>query len=291
MDFLKYFEYQEEIDAIEGDVKSPRSKTIKETKYNEDYMIYVVSETLNSGVEDERVSDNQKNYWNSLIEKCDKIIVVKDIITLEQSASLHNIIHSFFENIFLPKIKNMKRPIEKYRNVIERKLGRFELNTISIESSIWDILRSNPFFSIINKLIKENIEKNFVKEDNIYCIEELGILPIEPNTETGYWHRDVFLQDKTDFIKKPFYITQIIYLDNKANTEFCIKSRNDSNNNFTKYHREVIEADSCSSVVFDGRHLHRGLANESNSIRYAIYISYYVSSYNIREQKLDKMII
>lgn len=78
-------------------------------------------------------------------------------------------------------------------------------------------------------------------------------------------------------------------MDNKANTEFCINSQNNSNNNFTKYHKKNIEAESCSSVVFDGRYLHRGLANNSNETRYAIYISYYISSYKNREHELENL--
>jgi hypothetical protein len=112
-------------------------------------------------------------------------------------------------------------------------------------------------------------------------------LPIEPHSPNGYWHRDVFFRDPSDYQRKPFYITQLIYLDNKANTEFCMGSRNNPNNNFTKYDRKTITTEPFSSVVFDGRHLHRGLANESEETRYSLYISYYDEFYVDREHILE----
>ena len=60
-------------------------------------------------------------------------------------------------------------------------------------------------------------------------------------------------------------------------------SHHNKNNNFTKYDKKIISADFCSAVVFDGRILHRGLANDSDETRYAIYITYFDSFYTRRE--------
>lgn len=237
----------------------------------------------------------------------DKIMIIKNIVNENQAQMLKNIVKEFFENDFLKKISNLSRPLEKkYNDVIERKLGRFEIiPPDNILFSIWNILRINPLFVSINQKIKmeiENLSSEFNQTNQLpasmyskknnpcskYCIEELGILPIEPHTEDGYWHRDVVTSERDNvFESKPYYITQIIYLDNLANTEFCVKSNKNRNNNFIKYDKKIICSDLCSSVVFDGRHLHRGLANRSNETRYAIYISYYDSYYKRREYDIN----
>ena len=262
--------------------------------------------------------ENQKKYEDQevivsingcedTIDTFDKIIIIQNIVNENQGKLLKNIVKEFFENDFLKKISNLSRPLEKnYNDVIERKMGRFEIiPPDDILFSIWNILRRNLLFVSINQKIKMEIQNLstptsssefnrtnqlsdslFSKKNNPsskYCIEELGIIPIEPHTEDGYWHRDVVVNERDNvFESKPYYITQIIYLDNLANTEFCIHSSHNRNNNFTKYCKKVVRINSFSSVVFDGRHLHRGLANHSKETRYAIYISYYESSYKRR---------
>ena len=221
-----------------------------------------------------------------------KIIIVQDIITKEQAISIKGILHDFFQNTFLPKISNLSRPLDKkYGNFIERHLGRFEIiPPDDIVNSIWNILfngfvEENNVFGKVNQIIQSEIQYNNPLSEK--CIKELGILPIEPHTKNGYWHRDVYFREPSYYQRKPFYITQVIYLDNLANTEFCINSRHNSNNNYTKYDKKVICAQPLSSVIFDGRHLHRGLANLTDETRYALYISYYDSSYVDREHLAD----
>lgn len=228
------------------------------------------------------VFESINNY--DTVVKFDKIITINNIVNDNEGYILKDIVKEFFENDFLQKISKLSRPLDKkYNDVIERKMGRFEIiPPDNILFSIWNILRRNPLFVFINEKIKMEIQKNNPLSND--CIEELGILPIEAHTDDGYWHRDVVINERENvFESKPYYITQIIYLDNLANTEFCIHSNYNRNNNFTKYDKKFIHTDSFSSVVFDGRHLHRGLANSSNDTRYAVYISYYDSSYKRRE--------
>ena len=56
------------------------------------------------------------------------------------------------------------------------------------------------------------------------------------------------------------------------------------------YEKKIIKSSKGSSVVFDGRTLHRGLDNDSNNIRYALYISYYKGSYVDKEGLLSKLL-
>ena len=209
-----------------------------------------------------------------------KIKKINNIITKENANKLKEIISEFFENEILSKINNCPRPVKKtYGDFVERSKGRFEIiPPTPLENKIWKILLENERFLETNNEIKEIITKN-----NGKCIEELCILPVEPNTRGGVWHRDIFLYSKKDFERNPYYITQLIYLDDKANTKFCINSQNNSDNNVELYTKQTIKAQPLSSVIFDGRTLHKGLKNYSKYTRYAIYISYFDSSYVDKE--------
>jgi ectoine hydroxylase-related dioxygenase (phytanoyl-CoA dioxygenase family) len=118
----------------------------------------------------------------------------------------------------------------------------------------------------------------------------MGILPVEPNTKSGNWHRDIFVTHKHDFRKPPFYITQLIYLDDNADTLFCLHSENNPDNNPKKYVIKRIKSHPGSSVVFDGRMLHKGLENNGEKTRYAIYIVCYADSYVDKEAKLETVL-
>lgn len=236
----------------------------------------------------EEIYGDKDDWANQMLTGCSKILVLHDTLTPESSILLSDLCKHYFESEFLPKIAPLSRPLDqKYGDVIERHPGRFEINPPkSVVDSLWLVLRQCPVFEKANRLIRDEIQ-NF-DADN--CIEEIGILPVEPHTPPGYWHRDVFSRHESDFQKKPFYYTQLIYLDNKANTEFCVHSSRCRNNNYTKYDRKIVAALPRSSVVFDGRFLHRGLANTSDETRYALYISYYVSSYQDREHALGNLL-
>lgn len=232
-----------------------------------------------------RVTDKKNNTRKiSLIDpikKYDSILLKSDILNLRK------LVDDYFKNTVLNVLEKMERPLkEKYGDIIERNKGRFEITpSKDLESKIKKILFKSDKFIHLNKLLKNIIKNNYTD-----VIEEICILPLEPNTTIGKWHRDIFIKSKNDFIKKPFYITQIIYLDDLSNTEFCLNSNNNSNNNSALYKKKIIEALQGSSVVFDGRILHRGLENLSNEIRYALYISYYKSSYVDKEGLLDKLL-
>lgn len=240
---------------------------------------------------------NKKYFYskkNITIKKRNKIIstnkinIIHNIISLDDNVKLKKIISSFFENQILQKIQNCKRPItEVYGDFVERRKGRFEIiPPKQIQTKIWQILYKNNKFINANKQIKNIIKKNYKQ-----CVEELGILPVEPHTENGTWHRDIFVNNpENDFEKPTFYITQIIYLDDKSNTEFCLQSQNNPDDNSTIYKKIKSEAIPSSSIIFDGRTIHKGLKNDSNKIRYAIYISYYSSSYVEQESIKDKIL-
>ena len=231
----------------------------------------------------------KKNFTRkkSIYETLLQIKQINNIITKESADKLKEIISPFFEKEVLSKINECPRPIkQKYGDFVERSKGRFEITPPTLlENKIWKILLENEKFLNINKEIKEIINKN-----NKNCKEELCILPVEPNTKTGVWHRDIFIYSKKDFERKPYYITQIIYLDDKANTKFCINSQNNINDNADLYNKKIIKATPLSSVIFDGRTLHMGLKNDAKKTRYAIYISYFDSSYVDKESNKTKIL-
>lgn len=197
------------------------------------------------------------------------MIEIFNIITPECGVEIYSYICPFFENEILAKITC--RPMQEiYGDLVERSKGRFEIIPPKwLEKKIWGILLQNESFVKINQELRRRIGIG-------RCVQELGILPVEANTPAGSWHRDVFLED---FERSPYYITQIIYLDNKSSTELCIDSHQNSNSDPDFYYKKRICAELYSSLIFDGRTLNRGLSNNTDTTRYAIYISYYESSY------------
>jgi ectoine hydroxylase-related dioxygenase (phytanoyl-CoA dioxygenase family) len=113
------------------------------------------------------------------------------------------------------------------------------------------------------------------------------LLPVEPGIINGEFHRDIFVKSNDDFTNMPFYITHIIYLDNISSTEFCIGSQNNQDNNPDIYKKYIVQSEYGKMVLFDGRIIHRGLENKSNTTRYAIYISYYKKSYT--DEEIDRL--
>jgi hypothetical protein len=52
----------------------------------------------------------------------------------------------------------------------------------------------------------------------------------------------------------------------------------------------MIKSNPLSSVIFDGRTLHKGLENNTKETRYAIYISYHTPSYIDKESILEHVL-
>jgi hypothetical protein len=220
----------------------------------------------------------------------DNIIILDKSFTITQIETLHCMIKNYFENTFLPSIKNFTRPLSKsYGDVVERKLGRFEMIPPKyIHKQIYDILNESENFRLYNNLAKNEIIK-LTGED---VIEELCILPIQQGMgiSDGDFHRDIFVKSPNDFTSSPFYITHLIYLDNISSTEFCIDSQNNPDNNTDIYSKYISQPESGIMILFDGRIIHRGMGNKSNTNRYAIYISYYKKSYVDDESILPYLI-
>jgi len=216
-----------------------------------------------------------------------ELLTMSNILTEVQIKLLNHIIMNYFDKIILEKIKNFERPIKnKYGDFIERNKGRFEITPHPVlENKIWEILFSNNKFKIINKIAKKIIKKN----NNEKVIQELCLLPLEPDTEDGIFHRDIFVNSEEDFKSNIFYLTHIIYLDDSAYTEFCQNSNYNSDNNINNYKIKKIKSEPGKMILFDGRLLHRGLKNNSSKPRLAIYISYYKKSYIDQESILPKL--
>ena len=215
------------------------------------------------------------------------ITKIDNIINKKQIKKLKKIIDIFFKKEILSRLENCKRPIvDKYGDLIERQLGRFEITpSSSISKKIWKLLNQSNDFISKNKAIKKIIHNSYK-----HVREELCIIPLESNTIDGNWHRDIFVRSKLDFDKSPFYITQIIYLDANAGTDFCENSKNNDNNNVNLYKKKTIQAKPGSSIIFDGRTLHKGNGNKTDKIRYAIYISYFEENYIDKESNMKTIL-
>lgn len=205
----------------------------------------------------------------------------QNIISAITANKIRTIIANYFTNVIMKWVSNFDRPIQrKYGNFIERNKGRFEISLPSvIEKQIWDLLKQNSKFIQVNDEIKAIIKNNYPEEN---VVEELCILPAEGNVSIGNWHRDVSLLSDDIWLNKTYYITQVIYLDDLSDTEFCLDSQNESN-----HEKRIFKSKVGCSVSFDGRMLHRGLENKSDMTRYAIYISYHKSSYVDEESVLE----
>ena len=209
------------------------------------------------------------------------ITYTQNVINGETGLKILAIVEDFFKTNILKKVEAHKRPLQqKYRNFIERSLGRFECYFDKItEQQIMDYLLINPQFKDIHNHCIECIKKH-----NDSCIEDICFIPVEANTVEGIWHRDTIIENEiVDFERPIYYIGHLIYFDDLANTEFCLNSQHNSNNNPDIYEKRMINAETNSSVFFDGRILHRGLKNNNPKTRYAIYISYTASSYIVKE--------
>jgi hypothetical protein len=209
------------------------------------------------------------------------ITYTQNVINGECGAKILASLEHFFKTSILKKIARIERPlVQKYRNFLERSLGRFECYfDKTLEQQIMDYLLLNPQFKDIHNYCIDRIKKH-----NDGCIEDICFIPVEANTPDGVWHRDTIIENEiADFERPLYYIGHLIYFDDLANTEFCLNSEHNSNNNADIYEKRMINAETYSSVYFDGRTLHRGLKNNSANTRYAIYISYIASSYSVKE--------
>ena len=209
------------------------------------------------------------------------VTITQNVINGETGTKIQASLEDFFKTAILKKIEGLERPLQqKYRNFLERSLGRFECYFDKItERQIMDYLLINPQFKDIHNHCIEQIKKY-----NDGCIEDICFIPVEANTPDGSWHRDTIIENEiVDFERPRYYIGHIIYFDNLANTEFCLNSEHNSNNNADIYEKIMINAETNSSVFFDGRILHRGLKNNNPKTRYAIYISYTATSYTVKE--------
>lgn len=209
------------------------------------------------------------------------ITYTQNVINGETGAKILASLEDFFKTSILKKIAGYQRPlVQKYRNFLERSLGRFECYfDKTLEQQIMDYLLLNPRFKDIHNYCIDCIKKH-----NDGCIEDICFIPVEANTPDGVWHRDTIIENEiADFERPLYYIGHLIYFDDLANTEFCLNSQHNSNNNADIYEKRMINAETYSSVYFDGRTLHRGLKNNSGYTRYAIYISYIASSYSVKE--------
>lgn len=214
------------------------------------------------------------------------IRIHKNILSNDTIKLLHSIIDNYFRNDIISWIANFDRPIlQKYGNFVERTKGRFEIIPCPIIiKQVRSLLETNASFVQVNKDIKMFIKNNYHHEQ---VIEELCILPLEENANIGNWHRDVDILSSDIWAKQPFYITQVIYLDNLSDTEFCINSQTKSDDRDFLYDKVIFSSEPGSSVSFDGKIIHRGLANKTSQTRYAIYIAYHIASYVDKESIME----
>jgi len=131
------------------------------------------------------------------------ITYTQNVINEECGAKILASLEDFFKTSILKKIAGHELPlVQKYRNFIERSLGRFECYfDKTLEQQIMDYLLLNPQFKDIHKHCIEHIKKH-----NDGCIEDICFIPVEANTVEGRWHRDTIIENEIADFERPLYL-------------------------------------------------------------------------------------
>lgn len=178
-----------------------------------------------------------------------------------------NIIDFFFLSIRL-RVNTLPYPLV-YNDFAKRSEGRYEIvPPPDLAKQIFQCLQKSDRFCQIRKKIHDVIGYG--------TTEELCLLPVEPGAPVGKWHRDVFYYNTKI---APYYITQLIYLDPIVGSKTKFKKEDGTSH-------LVLNKD-IQTILFDGRLCHQGEPNNTNQIRYALYISYMAAWYKDEESSLS----
>ncbi len=218
-----------------------------------------------------------EQYVNEIAK--DGVTVVKNMFHKKQLQLLKKEVNDIY-SIVRNKIANLSRPLKKHSDITERYLGRLDFKC-GFTANIFEET-AQPIIQLIN---------NF--SPTIDFRHYWGAIPSVSGAGSTNMHRDVYpILNTTEGVNlgsldvslPPYYFTALIPLVNitleNGPTEFIKGSHRrlivDAN-------QEDIYAPLLSPgdiVIFDGRTLHRGAANQSADERLVAYITFAAEWYH-----------
>jgi ectoine hydroxylase-related dioxygenase (phytanoyl-CoA dioxygenase family) len=182
--------------------------------------------------------------------------------------------------IVMQKIASMERPLKTYSDIAERHLGRLDYRC-GFTADIFNEV-AQPIIKIIRDL-----------SPNVDFKHYWGVVTSLGKSEPTNMHRDVYPilntmkgmdLDTIDINLPPYYFTVLIPLvkltQENGPTEFIkgshLHPNADENSNST--YAPLLQPGDF--VVFDGRTMHRGLANQTNTERLIAYITFRANWYH-----------
>ena len=200
-----------------------------------------------------------------------KTLRERDGFSKEEVDDLKFICENVFSEILsLISKYNLDRPLKTY-NILERKMGRFEISCQ--KDPLYSLLLKNNNFKKQDFIIKQFFKRKWNVDPSI----DVGLLSVLGESEDGDFHRDCHFYDSWNELK-PFYFTLLVYLDELSGTEFILPHKNIS-----------LFPEGGKITVFDGSIEHRGLANSSLSPRHAIYLTYLHPDYIDEDNHLPRL--
>lgn len=209
----------------------------------------------------------------------DGVVVFKKLISTHQIQSMRNEI-SHIRTIVMSKLNDMKRPIRAYSDIAERYLGRLDYRC-GFTTAIFNEV-GGPIVNIIKKMSPKIDFRHY-----------WGAIPSMGQTGPTNMHRDIYPilnttegmnLDTLDLMLPPYYFTVLIPLveitRENGPTEFIKKSHLLS---VADEHTSDIYAPLLSPgdiVIFEGRTLHRGSANNTNEERLIAYMTFTANWYH-----------
>lgn len=191
------------------------------------------------------------------------------------------------KKIVMSKIENMERPLKTYSDIAERHLGRLDYRC-GFKANIFNVVEK-PIIQII-KQMSPNIDFRYY----------WGAIPSLGGSGPTNMHRDVYPMLNTtkgfnlgshDINLPPYYFTVLIPLVDitaeNGPTEFIKQS----------HHRPIVDESKEVTyiplllpgdfLIFDGRTLHKGLANKTNEERLIAYITFIANWYHDQTFTID----
>ncbi|MDR3492568.1 MAG: phytanoyl-CoA dioxygenase family protein [Gammaproteobacteria bacterium] len=209
----------------------------------------------------------------------DGVIVFKNLIDGKKIEVIQLEIAKI-RDLVMKKISKMDRPLKNYSDIAERQLGRLDYRC-GFTADIFNVI-AQPIIDIVNSLSPHVDFRHY-----------WGAIPSLASSGPTDLHRDIYPilnttegndLDKLDLNLPPYYFTVLMPLVEitKLNgpTEFIKGSHKKM---IAKENTERLYAPLLSPgdvVIFDGRTLHRGSANQSQDERLVAYITFVAKWYH-----------
>lgn len=209
----------------------------------------------------------------------DGVLVFKSLFSNQQLQLIFDEVQRV-RQIIMPQVALMKRPLKTHSDIAERQLGRFDYRC-GFTAPIFNQI-AQPVVTIV-KALSPTIDFRFY----------WGAIPSLSGSGPTDMHRDVYPilntmagndLDQLDISIPPYYFTVLIPLititPENGPTQFIKGSHKRPIVDDT---REKIYAPLLSPgdmVIFDGRTLHRGSANNSDQERLVAYITFVANWYH-----------